>query len=139
MPCKPWSADALLGAAKRLYKDKLLEWNSPKQVQAMTMIMSGAEQVVCVLPTGAGKSLLSMLQCTLPDAGTTVLVVLLVAPPGDLIRRMRELGIEYIEWLPGESRDASLVVVSVVQAFAPFYHEPGDFANFRRRGIYFGE
>ena len=37
--------------------------------------MSWKEQVVAVLPTGAGKSLLLMLPCALPEAGITVLVV----------------------------------------------------------------
>ncbi|KAI7204722.1 hypothetical protein KC365_g17890 [Hortaea werneckii] len=78
--------------------------------------MSGTEQVVCILPTGAGKSLLFMLPCTLPDAGTTVLVVPLVALRGDLMRRMRKLRIEHLEWQPGERRDAPLVIVSVEAA-----------------------
>ena len=115
-PRKPWSADALLEAARKLYKDDCLEWKSLEQEQAMTTIMSGTEQVVCILPTGAGKSLLFMLPCILPDAGTTVLVVPLVALRGDLMRRMRELQIEHIEWLPGERRDAPLVIVSVEAA-----------------------
>ncbi|KAI6854617.1 hypothetical protein KC338_g8146 [Hortaea werneckii] len=78
--------------------------------------MSGTKQVVCILPTGAGKSLLFMLPCTLPDAGTTVLVVPLIELRGDLMRRMRKLRIEHIEWQPGERRDAPLVIVSVEAA-----------------------
>ncbi|KAI7140984.1 hypothetical protein KC316_g16311, partial [Hortaea werneckii] len=74
-PRKPWSADALLEGARKLSQDDRFEWKSPEQEQALTTIMSGTEQVVCILPTGAGKSLLFMLPCTLPDAGTTVLVV----------------------------------------------------------------
>ncbi|KAI7118429.1 hypothetical protein KC316_g18705, partial [Hortaea werneckii] len=57
-----------------------------------------------------------MLPCTLPDAGTTVLVVPLVALRGDLLRRLRELRIEHIEWQLGERRDAPLVIVSVEAA-----------------------
>ncbi|KAI7228335.1 hypothetical protein KC365_g8524, partial [Hortaea werneckii] len=72
--------------------------------------------LVCILPTGAGKSLLFMLPCTLPDAGTTVLVVPLIELRGDLMRRMRKLRIEHIEWQPGERRDAPLVIVSVEAA-----------------------
>ena len=125
-PRKPWSADALLEGARRLFQDDRLEWKSAAQEQTLTTIMSGTEQVVCILPTGAGKSLLFMLPCTLPDAGTTVLVVPLIALRGDLMRRMRELRIEHIEWQPGERRDAPLVVVSVEAA------ETKDFCKYAR-------
>ncbi|KAK0302992.1 hypothetical protein LTR82_017701 [Friedmanniomyces endolithicus] len=55
------------------------------------------EQVVAILPTGAGKSMLFMLPCTLPDAGTNILIVPLVALRADLIRRVRELKINHLE------------------------------------------
>ena len=68
---------------------------------------------MAILPTGAGKSLLFMLPCTLPDAGTMVLILPLVSLRGDMLRRIRELKIDRIEWLPGESREAALIIVSV--------------------------
>lgn len=40
-PRKPWSADALLEGARRLYKDDRLEWRSTGQEQAITAIMPG--------------------------------------------------------------------------------------------------
>ncbi|TKA25783.1 hypothetical protein B0A54_17783, partial [Friedmanniomyces endolithicus] len=54
------------------------------------------EQVAAIMPTGAGNSMLFMLPCTLPDAGTTILVVPLVALRADLIRRVRELKINHL-------------------------------------------
>jgi len=75
-PRKPWPSHDLLLAARKLYCNPALTWKSPEQEEAMTMIMSWTEQVVVVLPTGAGKSLLFMLPPTLTDAGITVLVVL---------------------------------------------------------------
>jgi superfamily II DNA helicase RecQ len=59
-----------------------------------------------------------MLPCTLPAAGTTVVVVPLVALRTDLLRRVRKLRIDYLEWLPGERREAALVFVSVEAASA---------------------
>lgn len=78
--------------------------------------MVWSEQVVAILPTGAGKSMLFMLPCSLPDATSTILVVLLVALRGDLLRRVGELGLECLEWLPGERREAPLIMVSVEAA-----------------------
>ena len=42
-----------------------------------------------------------------------VLILPLVSLRGDMLRRIRELKIDRIEWLPGESREAALIIVSV--------------------------
>jgi superfamily II DNA helicase RecQ len=80
------------------------------------MIMLGKEQVVTMLPTGAGKSLLFMLLCTLLDAQVTILIVLLVSLRGDLLRRMQALKIDYLEWTPRERREVVLMIVSIEAA-----------------------
>lgn len=115
-PKKAWSSDALLRAARQLFQDDGMMWKSMEQEQALTAIMSWAEQIVVILPTGAGKSLLFMLPCTLPEAGITVLVVPLIALRLDLIRRLQGLGIDYLVWLPGERREAALVLVTIEAA-----------------------
>ncbi|KAK0773172.1 hypothetical protein LTR75_017205 [Friedmanniomyces endolithicus] len=115
-PRQPWSPEALLDAARKLYGNPRMAWKSPEQEEAMTTIMSWTEQVVAVLPTGAGKSLLFMLPPTLSDAGITVLVVPLVALRGDLLRRPREMSIDHLEWLPGERGEAGLILVTAEAA-----------------------
>ncbi|KAM0714674.1 hypothetical protein Q7P37_003053 [Cladosporium fusiforme] len=128
-PRKPWSTEALLGGVKKLYRNKEAGWKSAEQEQALTTIMSWTEQVVAILPTGAGKSLLFMLPCTLPDAGITVLVVPLVSLYGDMLRRLKEMSIDHLEWHPGESREAALVLVSAEAASSK------DFIKYARRLI----
>ena len=115
-PRKPWPAEALLAGMRKLYHDDRLRWRSAEQEQALVAVMSWTEQVIAILPTGAGKSMLFMLPCTLPDAGVTILIVPLVSLRGDLLRRVEELQIEYLEWIPGEAREASLLFVSVEAA-----------------------
>jgi superfamily II DNA helicase RecQ len=115
-PRKPWSTEALLGGLRKLYDDESLEWKSAEQAQALTLVMSWTEQVVVVLPTGAGKSPIFMLPCTLPDAGITILIVPLVSLRCDLLRRLQGLRIDHLEWLPGERREAGLILVSVEAA-----------------------
>lgn len=115
-PRKPWSTEALLGGLRDLYHDESLEWKSTEQAEALTLVMTWTEQVVVVLPTGAGKSAVFMLPCTLPDAGITVLIVPLVSLRCDLFRRLQDLRIGYLEWLPGERREAGLVLVSIEAA-----------------------
>ncbi|KAK1809580.1 hypothetical protein LTR12_016056 [Friedmanniomyces endolithicus] len=112
-PRSPWSALALLAEMRRLYRRPEMQWKTKEQEHALATIMLWREQVVAILPTGACKSMLFMLPCTLPNAGTTILVVPLVALRADLIRRVQELGINHLEWTPGERREASLVFVRV--------------------------
>ncbi|KAL1582281.1 hypothetical protein WHR41_09167 [Cladosporium halotolerans] len=91
--------------------------------------MSWNEQVVVILPTGAGKSLLFMLPCTLANAGITILIVPLVSLHGDMLRRIKELSIDHLEWHPGETREAALVLVSAEAASSK------DFIKYARRLI----
>jgi superfamily II DNA helicase RecQ len=77
------------------------------------MIILGKEQVVTILPTRAGKSLLFMLLYTLLDTQVTILIVLLVSLRGDLLRRIQALEIDYLEWTPRERREVALIIVSI--------------------------
>jgi superfamily II DNA helicase RecQ len=70
-----------------------------------------------------------MLPCTLPDAGITVLVVPLVSFHGDVIRRIKEMSIDHLEWRPGESREAALVLVGAEAGSSK------DFIKYARRLI----
>ncbi|KFY11379.1 hypothetical protein V492_04495 [Pseudogymnoascus sp. VKM F-4246] len=60
-PRKKWSAAALLKGARQLYNDEALQWRSAMQERTMVTVMSGTEQVVVVLGTREGKSMLFML------------------------------------------------------------------------------
>jgi superfamily II DNA helicase RecQ len=58
-------------------------------------MISRTEQVVVVLGTGEGKSILFILPCILPSTSITILILPLVSLRGDLLRRVRELVIDY--------------------------------------------
>jgi superfamily II DNA helicase RecQ len=57
-----------------------------------------------------------MLPYTLPNAGITILIVPLVLLYGDMLRYVKEIRIDYLEWYIGESREAALVLVSAEAA-----------------------
>ncbi|KAK6414097.1 hypothetical protein LTR95_017782, partial [Oleoguttula sp. CCFEE 5521] len=105
--------EAFLEGVRKLYGNEIIAWKSSEQEQALTTIMSWMEQVIAILTTGAGQSLLFMLPCSLPDAGITILVMPLVALRGDLLRRLQEHRIDHVEWLPGEKRESSLILLTV--------------------------
>jgi hypothetical protein len=56
--------------------------------------------------------LLFILPYTLPDAGVMILIIPLVSLYGDMLRRVREMKIDYLEWQLGESWEAVLILVS---------------------------
>jgi superfamily II DNA helicase RecQ len=68
--------------------------------------------LVVVLLTGRGKSLLFMVPGLIEEGGMTVVVVPYRALITDLVSRIRESGIECIEWKYGETNPVSVVVVS---------------------------
>jgi superfamily II DNA helicase RecQ len=70
-----------------------------------------------------------MLPCTLPEAGATILIVPLVSLQGDMLRRVREMKIDHLEWQLGESREAAMILVSAEAVLSK------DFMEYARRLI----
>lgn len=103
------------------------EYRSPGQQQAMEHILAGAGQVLAILRTSEGKSLLYLLPCQLSGAGTTILVLPLVVLKTEIQRRCAEAGIEAHLWgpdsVPDRLHSCPLVVVSVEQAVRPRFRE----------------
>jgi phosphoribosylaminoimidazole (AIR) synthetase len=77
-----------------------------------------AEQVVAVLATGSGKSLIFMVGATLRGAGTTIVVVPTVALRDNLVERMQKADITTMVWAPGDTRSAALAKSVAVHGFA---------------------
>ncbi|KAK0775796.1 hypothetical protein LTR75_016455 [Friedmanniomyces endolithicus] len=118
-PRSPRTPEDPLVQMRQLYGQPEMQWKSAEQKRALTTMVIWREQLVAVLATGAGKSMLGMLLCTLPDAAATVLVVPLVSLRGDLLRCVVDLRMDHFEWTPGERREAALVLVSVEAASSP--------------------
>jgi superfamily II DNA helicase RecQ len=74
------------------------QYRSDGQEQAMQHIMVGVGQVLAILWTSEGKSLLYLLPCQLPGAGTTVVILPLVVLKAELERRCAEAGITAHVW-----------------------------------------
>lgn len=111
-----WTGHALLEQARRLYGDDKLQWRCDEQERAMCAIANRQMEVLVVMATGGGKSLLFQLLCCLPGARTTVLIVPLVVLTLDLLRRCRDLGIECEQWRENHEARVPLVLMSVEAA-----------------------
>ena len=114
-----WTMEQAQSILERLYGPGA-SYRSAHQRQALEYILQGSSEVIAVLQTNEGKSLLYLLPCQLPGACTTVVVLPLVVLKQDMLRRCQDAGIEAIMWdQTHESThlgSSPLILVSVEQA-----------------------
>jgi superfamily II DNA helicase RecQ len=109
-----YSEADLLAVARKLYNLPDMQLRVPGQRKALLAVLGSqpAEQVVVVLATGSGKTLIPMVGASVADARTTILVLPTVALRSDLLRRCLLVVIRPLIWTSGLTQSASLVVVS---------------------------
>jgi superfamily II DNA helicase RecQ len=100
---RSWTIDQGHAALQSLYNDDNTDFRTPAQRNTIETILSGVGEVVAILATGEGKSLAFMLPSRLPGAGTTVVILPLVALRHDMIRRCEQLGLEFRIWEKNQS------------------------------------
>lgn len=93
-----YSKADLLAVAQKLYNKPDLQFRVPGQRNGVLAIMGPypAEQVVLVIGTGSGKTIVVMIGAAIANAGTTILVLPMVALRGDMLRRFHEVGIRLL-------------------------------------------
>lgn len=125
----------LVAVARRLYNDPALQVRRPGQRDAMlaTMGPRPAEQVVVVLGTGSGKSLIFMVAAAMEGAGTTVLVLSTVSLHTNMLDRLHKAGVRHHVWYPGPSKTAPLVIVSAEAACTERFLEYVSLLHSRQR------
>jgi superfamily II DNA helicase RecQ len=83
-------------------------------------VATGFAEVVIILATGGGKSLSFMVSMFLPQAGTTVVILPLVALKQDMVRRCWDADIQFSVWSgygdPQRFTGTPLLFVSAEQA-----------------------
>lgn len=97
------------------FQDRWAKARSEEQWLALEAIGDGVAEMVVVLPTGSGKSLLFQLSSLLPRSSVTVVALPLVALRHDLHRRCSTSGIPIVVWQAPCSSDLdslSLVAIS---------------------------
>jgi Lhr-like helicase len=123
-----YSEADLLSVARKLYSSPGLQFRVPGQRRGILAVLGprSAEQVVLVLGTGSGKTLVFLVGAAIADAGTTILVLPAVALRGDMIRRCHQVGIRPLIWTLDCRQSASLVIVSAeaacTQSFLEYAH-----------------
>jgi DEAD/DEAH box helicase len=113
-----YSEADLLAVARKVYHKPDLNLRVPGQRASVLAVLGPqrADQVIIILATGSGKTLIIVVGVSLADARTTILILPLVALRNDMLRRFKEVGIQLLVWAPGTRRTAPLVIVSVEAA-----------------------
>jgi superfamily II DNA helicase RecQ len=110
-----YSEADLLAVARKLY-NAVLAIMGPQP----------AEQVIVVIATGSGKTMVVMIGAAIGNAGTTILVLPMVALRGDMLRHFHQVGIRPLIWSIDCKQSASLVIVSAeaacTQSFLEYCH-----------------
>ncbi|KAF8861005.1 hypothetical protein BDZ45DRAFT_740883 [Acephala macrosclerotiorum] len=105
----------LLAVARKLYNAPDLQFRVFDQRNRVLAVMGlqSTEQMVLVIGTGSGKTLIVMIGVAVADVGTTILVLPMVALRGNILKRFYQVGIRSLVWSIDCKRSVSLVIVSV--------------------------
>ena len=109
-----YSRADLEAVARRIYNVPEIKLRIPGQRDGLLAMMGPhpVEQVVLVMGTGSGKTLVFMVGASVADARTTILVLPMVVLRGELLQRCNRVGIRPLIWSLGSKEWASLVIVS---------------------------
>lgn len=121
-PCISVSARALR-ALRKFRGDKTARFKSPEQGKALQLVLDGKKDVLAILPTGGGKSLLFFLPTMLEREMTTVVIVPLIAVMDDLGDRCVNEGISWAIWDPDDriQERCNILFVAVEHAVEPAF------------------
>jgi len=105
--------DEITSIARRLYNNPELQLRYPGQRDAILAMLGprAAEQVIVILATGSGKTLVFMVGAMLRRARITILVLLTVALCGNMIKRLDKVALKHYTWSPGSTKSAPIVLV----------------------------
>ncbi|KAG2063234.1 hypothetical protein BDR04DRAFT_1123399, partial [Suillus decipiens] len=87
--------DNALHAMKRLFQDQTVAWASRQQQQAMGAVLEKETDVVAILRTGGGKSMLAIIPSIVETFSATVLVLPLNSLVIDFEHRLKRMGVPF--------------------------------------------
>ena len=109
-----------LNALRGLYDDSEAQFKSEEQVEAVRLTMKRSGDILVILPTGGGKSVIFMASAWIEKELTTMMIVPFVALIEDMKKRCKELGLSCYIWRNSgtihSQRMAQIVLVGVENA-----------------------
>ena len=115
-----WEEEEVLGALRRLVKNPTATWTSELQKDAIITVLNTTRDVLAILTTGSGKSMLPLIPAILEHNLVTVLILPLKSLIIDYKRKLDQMGVPYLHYngrdTPRGHCSANLVIVSVDMA-----------------------
>jgi superfamily II DNA helicase RecQ len=87
--------EKIRAALRQLY-GPTAKFRTKEQEAAVEAVVEGISPLFVILPTEVGKSLTFLIPAMFSDAGTTVVILPLVALAEDMLRRCKDAGIDCI-------------------------------------------
>lgn len=116
-----------LNALRGLYDDSQAQFKSEEQAEAVRLAMKRSGDILVILPTGGGKSVVFMAPAWIEKELTTVVIVPFVALIAEMENRCKELGLSCYIWRNSGTilgqRMAQVVLVSVENAVTPEFQQ----------------
>ena len=84
-----------LGALRTLLQRSDADWSSPQQRQAVIAILECQRDVLAIMATGSGKTMLILIPVLVEPDKTTVVILPLNSLMDDLCRRLNGFSIPY--------------------------------------------
>jgi superfamily II DNA or RNA helicase len=118
------SAKAMAGL-RAFQNDENARFKSPEQAKAVQQVIDRKSDLLVILPTGGGKTLLYLMPATMEQGKTTVVILPLIAVLQDLRNRCIKAKISVAGWSRTSSwaRATSVLLVAVEQAVSPAFHD----------------
>jgi RecQ family ATP-dependent DNA helicase len=118
---------AALNALKGLYNNSETEFKSEEQAEAVRLALERSKDVLVILPTGGGKSVVFMAPAWIEKELTTVVIVPFVALIEDMQKRCQEADLSCYIWRNSgtilKQRMAQVVLVGVENAVTPEFQQ----------------
>ena len=87
---------------KKLYDDPIARFKSSEQALAVRLALQKRSDVLVILPTGGGKSLVFQLAASIESTLTTVLIIPFVALLDEMAERCSDMGLQTTIYQPGK-------------------------------------
>lgn len=97
------------------FQNDQAEFRTPKQMQALQLLLQKVPYLLMILPTAGGKTTLFLLGASLTTSRTTIIVVPLLSLKRDLYQKAQAIGlsISYFEETYEESSNPRVLLVSI--------------------------
>lgn len=119
----PYSCDRVKQALRDITKDENADFRSDQQKQAILHSCNSRKDVMLILPTASGKSMVYFIPCILTEKKIIILILPLVALVEDVLVRCKEIGIQAAIWEDRFIVGSKLIVLSAEHVVTAGYTE----------------